>query len=482
MKFSPIRTLFFIAAVGIAATPGLAAPIDKAIEQADERLQQAVEQHSKIIDDITKERSPMETRIEELDEKQAELSKEYKLLEREKIARSRDQVVLMKEIQARKAELDYAEQVLKDFAREFPVRLQGYERQYYGAEIQEITEASKASNLTPSERVAARLLMMKLSLERVKDITGGNVRDGKALLNGQQYDGKIAMFGPRGYFASDDGNVAGPLVPNDAEVPSVLPLDEASVAPIKSFVAGERAAIPIDPNGKAYQVEAGKDSIREHVAQGGYVGYCILGLGAFCMLIAAFKAIEIIAFKVPRRREVLAILEELRSGNQKAAGGIVDRMKGAGKELMRVGVDHYEEKREMIEELFYEKILGVRPKVERFLPFLAVTAAAAPLMGLLGTVMGMIKTFKLITVLGTGDPRNLTVGDLLEALVTTELGLVVAIPTLIIHGVLVRMARGKLGSMEASAVAFLNGVYGMDEAHEEAAAPRPQLPLHRSWR
>ena len=100
--------------------------------------------------------------------------------------------------------------------------------------------------------------------------------------------------------------------------------------------------------------------------------------------------------------------------------------------MVQVGVKHFHSKRRVLEELLFEKIVSMRPKLERFLPFIAVTAAAAPLMGLLGTVMGMIKTFKLITVFGTGDAKNLAVG-ISEALVTTELGLVVAIPTLILH-------------------------------------------------
>ena len=78
-------------------------------------------------------------------------------------------------------------------------------------------------------------------------------------------------------------------------------------------------------------------------------------------------------------------------------------------------------------------MLRVRPTLERFLPFLAITAAAAPLLGLLGTVIGMIKTFQLITIFGTGDAKSLSSG-ISEALVTTALGLSVAIPILILHG------------------------------------------------
>ena len=91
------------------------------------------------------------------------------------------------------------------------------------------------------------------------------------------------------------------------------------------------------------------------------------------------------------------------------------------------------------------------------IPFIAVVAATAPLMGLLGTVTGMIKTFKLITVFGTGDARSLSSG-ISEALVTTEFGLCVAIPALIIHALLLRRTKGVLASMEQTAVAFKNGL------------------------
>ena len=141
---------------------------------------------------------------------------------------------------------------------------------------------------------------------------------------------------------------------------------------------------------------------------------------------------------------------------------------------MMVGVDNFHRKRRALEELLYEKMLGIRPKLERFLPFLAVTAAAAPLMGLLGTVMGMIKTFKLITEFGTGDAKSLSSG-ISEALVTTELGLVVAIPILIIHGILTRMSRGRIGRMEGAAMAFLNGISTNDDKKSPEPEPQPKV-------
>jgi hypothetical protein len=91
------------------------------------------------------------------------------------------------------------------------------------------------------------------------------------------------------------------------------------------------------------------------------------------------------------------------------------------------------------------------------LPFVAICAASAPLLGLLGTVTGIISTFKLITVFGSGDVKTLSSG-ISQALITTEFGLIVAIPSLLLHAFLSRKARGVVNQMETAAVAFANQI------------------------
>ena len=86
---------------------------------------------------------------------------------------------------------------------------------------------------------------------------------------------------------------------------------------------------------------------------------------------------------------------------------------------------------------------------------IATCVALCPLLGLLGTVTGIINTFKMITVFGTGDPKTLS-GGISEALITTKFGLVVAIPSLIIHAFLSRTAKGKIDGMEQAAISFTN--------------------------
>jgi len=104
-----------------------------------------------------------------------------------------------------------------------------------------------------------------------------------------------------------------------------------------------------------------------------------------------------------------------------------------------------------------ESILHELPRVERGLSVLAVLGAIAPLLGLLGTVSGMIDTFRVITLFGTGDPKMMS-GGISEALITTELGLAVAIPIMLFHTFLSRRVEHIVGEMEEKAVFLTNSI------------------------
>ena len=115
-----------------------------------------------------------------------------------------------------------------------------------------------------------------------------------------------------------------------------------------------------------------------------------------------------------------------------------------------------------------EKLSFIQPRMDRFLPFLALVAAAAPMMGLLGTVLGIMKTFAMMSAVGTGDSRAFSAG-ISEALITTAMGLIVAIPVIIIHGSLKSLAKAKFGQVEGVALSLLNGTT------EIVAAPEPEV-------
>lgn len=112
-----------------------------------------------------------------------------------------------------------------------------------------------------------------------------------------------------------------------------------------------------------------------------------------------------------------------------------------------------------MESVVHEAILRESGALDRFGSAILVIASVSPLLGLLGTVTGMIATFDVITEFGTGDPKLLS-GGISIALVTTELGLIVAIPALLIGSVLSAWARSIKRDMEHAALRVTNAFLG----------------------
>lgn len=98
--------------------------------------------------------------------------------------------------------------------------------------------------------------------------------------------------------------------------------------------------------------------------------------------------------------------------------------------------------------------MKIMPSLERWLGTLALLAVIAPLLGLLGTVTGMITVFNVITSVGTGDPK-LMAGGISEALLTTEFGLILAIPIMLVHHLLERRVDTIVYDMQEKGTAFI---------------------------
>jgi biopolymer transport protein ExbB len=209
--------------------------------------------------------------------------------------------------------------------------------------------------------------------------------------------------------------------------------------------------------GNAIRLRATEDTMVAHVAKGGPVMIPILLLGAAALVIFGVKWLQIGKVRIVSSLDLQLILNALASGDPQKALAHARSFVGPVGEMLAMAVHHAGERKEYVEEVMYEKILAVRPRLERLVPFLALAAAAAPLLGLLGTVTGMINTFNMITVFGTGDPKTLA-GGISEALITTEFGLIVAIPSLLLHAVISRRVKAVLGSMEQITVSFINGL------------------------
>ncbi|OUS73457.1 energy transducer TonB [Pseudoalteromonas sp. A601] len=166
----------------------------------------------------------------------------------------------------------------------------------------------------------------------------------------------------------------------------------------------------------------------ERVHQGGTVGYVILGVGVIALLIAIerFLSLMLIGGKVRRQLKDSVARDDNPLGR-----------------VMKVKDQYPDVAHDTLELKLSEAILREMPKITRNLTLIKIISVVAPLLGLLGTVTGMINTFQAITLFGTGDPK-LMAGGISQALVTTVLGLVVAIPTVFLYTLLNTRAKNIL--------------------------------------
>jgi biopolymer transport protein ExbB len=204
-------------------------------------------------------------------------------------------------------------------------------------------------------------------------------------------------------------------------------------------------------------METTKETLLEHIQKGGFWIYPILSIAFISLIIAIIKFIELNGIKTIPKDKLIAVITAIQAGDQAKALAEVKTMSGVAHDLLEAGVKNVGHGRDLIEQSMEEVLMKTQPKLERLLSIIWITASTAPLLGLLGTVTGIITTFKLLTIFGSGDPKALG-GGISEALITTEFGLIVAIPALVLHALLQRKAKTIENEFENDAMALLNGI------------------------
>lgn len=227
---------------------------------------------------------------------------------------------------------------------------------------------------------------------------------------------------------------------------------------LKNYLAGTGEVVPLDlSRGSALRQVVHQADLQEQIMAGGPIVYPIGGIALIALLIILYKTIDLNRIQLSTACTMNKVLNFAAQGDYDSVEKIVD---GSAKSspilgVIEAGLKVRNEDRETQESVLQESILHQLPRIERGLAVLAVLGAIAPLLGLLGTVTGMIETFRVITLFGTGDPKLMS-GGISEALVTTELGLAVSIPIMLVHTFLNRRADRIVGQMEEKAVQLTN--------------------------
>lgn len=221
------------------------------------------------------------------------------------------------------------------------------------------------------------------------------------------FDDQIAIFNEDVGLVALDRSMGGDFVSMSKDLQSAT----SGVVPFK-----------LDPSGGVgngiLRALVKQPSIFEKVQEGGIVGYVILFLGLIALIIAAIRFIALSGIKS-------AVDKQAKDLKRPSIANPLGR-------ILSVYQDNPKSDAESMELKLGEVLLKESPGITKWIMIIKIIAVVAPLLGLLGTVTGMIQTFQAITLYGAGDPQTMA-GGISQALVTTVLGLVVAIPSVFLH-------------------------------------------------
>ncbi|MDF3130004.1 MotA/TolQ/ExbB proton channel family protein [Kiritimatiellaeota bacterium B1221] len=425
-------------------------PLSDAILTAREDVKASTEELNQLRDEIQQARVPMVQQLDEFQKQVAALRKEVSQIRSARNLRQNQLQNLKREVSQLQQENDFVDTVFSEYRRSLETRVGLGELSYVQAFV----------NLPPEElwSASAKWLMER----RGGYETRGMVLDG----TGIERKGAFYNLGPVSYFV-DYGDAENILQVEDSQsglvvsrtnsaLPGVHVFHEKKKSEIFKLGQTKEAILPVDVSGgDALKVQQAKPSVVEQLEQGGVVVIPLLLLGVLAIILSVKKTVSFFGLRVTLGTDELKALEALSDENAESTLQSFNSVSQPLSSLLVAAVQHRKASRAHLEEILHEHVLAVVPRLESSLGALAVLGGVAPLLGLLGTVTGMIHTFMLVKVFGTGNTQTLS-GGISEALVTTALGLMLAIPILLVHAVLTRKAKVLLGKLEQSGVTLVN--------------------------
>lgn len=298
------------------------------------------------------------------------------------------------------------------------------------------------------------LFMHALSL--LQNLGAIHTEPGKFFLaNGKQTNGKIIRLGNiAAYGISAEGS--GSLVPaGDGDfkiwkesIPNnAIALSKNEQPDILQLFLFESRTSAIE--------ETQEKTVLSIINSGGVIGWIIVALGTFALFLVLIRTFLLYSNSANTQQLSDNVLRQIKDGNLNQAKKQCEGQPSAITRVINTTLRHLKDDRDHMESIVHEAILNESGPLDRFGSTILVIASVSPLLGLLGTVTGMISTFDVITEFGTGDPKLLS-GGISIALVTTELGLVVAIPALLLGSLMSAWARNIKRDMEYTALRITN--------------------------
>ena len=426
--FNPMLRSSLIAAcvalcAAVVCVPAVAAPEDSMLANIKEAKARLERTESK----ISKERVALANELRALEQQVMKLRKETTVARRKMDERTLSLSQLENRLSSWSEQQEFQQNLLSRFLLQTGVDSLSLSEMSLSDKVQKVGEKAK-----------------EFANQQTPNFSAGKV----VLANGEVTQAKVLTLGPVTWYLAQAQNVAGTAERKQDLFTSTSTFSDTDTESLASLASSGNGSIKIDPTlGRAATREQASEGVIEHVVKGGVWVIPIVLFALLATLIALFKVIQL--WRLPKVKQV-ASGKALVNMVGSSGVGFFDGMQRELYDITKRASTPTERDDELFSALQQDKI-----KLEKYNGTIAVTAAVAPLLGLLGTVSGMIETFRMMTAFGSSDPEVIS-GGIAKALVTTELGLVVAIPALILNAVLSRKARHYYEELESFALVLSN--------------------------
>jgi biopolymer transport protein ExbB len=431
------------------------------IRKAQQEKAESLNEQEEIRKKIKADEELLVSAIAKLNSENNVLEKQLREIETQLIEKAEQEKILFEKLSEASSEMRELVGFVRISARDLEGNLnQSPQTAFFPARIEVlegIKDEQKFPDMADIEQMAS-LLFEEIMLTGAVNVQKGYIVD----RNGTELEADILMLGnfSAAYRVSSE---VGFLLYSDTSkrlfALSKLPGSKHQKQ-IASYMNGQSDYSPMDiSRGGALRQLTHQLSLVEQIPQGGPIVWPIMVILVLGTLIVLERGFFLYRYNINADQFMRCISDSIAQGKWNECHIMCKKHETkAVPKIILAGLQAREMDRQDMETSLQESILKEIPRLENFLSTLGVLAGIAPLLGLLGTVAGMIETFHVITYFGTGDPRMMS-GGISEALVTTMLGLSVAIPLMLGHTLLTRRVDVITAQMEEKAVSFVNTVF-----------------------
>jgi biopolymer transport protein ExbB len=403
--------------------------LNRLSRSAAEQLAKSVADLDALRQQVAGEKLPLAQELTSLEEKVAQLRRDHDEAARAADSGTLELAALKTELKVRQEELDYVGNLLDDYTHSFATRVNVSELQYCGETLENAKQAGSNTALTPFTKSERRIALAKLATQRLFDSLKGLRFDGLGVdPQGSVAEGQFAIIGPVALFRAKSGAAGLVVQQTNSDKPLIRPLEGSMQAGLAALVETGAGLLPLDPSrGGALKALVQRTNLIQIFQKGGPIMWPLL----VASILALGTVIERLWFLFNERRKrdsksLDLLFAEVEAGRTENAIRISKESQYYVARTLGYALEH--KQHSLANALLYATSRELK-RFRRGIPILDTVITLAPLLGLLGTVTGMMGSFKLIG--GDLSAPGAITGGIAEALIATAFGLGIAILSLI---------------------------------------------------